>query len=213
MLCVQTDLFIGMQVFGRERLNGKYGVLAFVIGNTCSSIPYLMINSLIPSLIIYYLVGLHKGFDHFFYFAFVLFIHTMLVESLMMVVASIVPDFLMGIITGSGIQGISVLAGGFFRLPDDLPKPVWKYPLYYASFHRYAYQGFFKNEFAGLTFENYPPTVAEGGPPTISGHQILKDRWQVGSESKWVDLVILVLMVAVCRLVFFGFIKAGERLR
>ncbi|KAJ7946742.1 ABC transporter G family member 11-like [Quillaja saponaria] len=58
----------------------------------------------------------------------------------------------MGIITGAGIQGIMILGGGFFRLPNDMPKPVWKYPLYYIAFHKYAYQGLFKNEFEGLKF-------------------------------------------------------------
>ena len=38
----------------------------------------------------------------------------MLVESLMMIVASIVPNFLLGIITGAGIQGLMILGGGFF---------------------------------------------------------------------------------------------------
>ncbi|KAL6225156.1 hypothetical protein ACLB2K_004008 [Fragaria x ananassa] len=88
-----------MKIFGRERLNGHYGVAAYVVGNTFSSIPYLLIISLIPGAIAYYLV------------------------------ASIVPDFLMGIITGAGIQGVMMLTGGFFRLPDDLPKPFWRYPM------------------------------------------------------------------------------------
>jgi len=61
------------------------------------------------SAITYYLSGLHKGFEHFLYFASVLFSSLMLVESLMMIAASIVPDFLMGIITGAGIQGIMML--------------------------------------------------------------------------------------------------------
>ena len=74
----------------------------------------------------------------------------MLVESLMMTVASIVPNYLMGIITGAGIQGIMLLAGGFFKLPNDLPRIFWKYPLYYISFHRYAFEGMFKNEYGGL---------------------------------------------------------------
>ncbi|KAK1268614.1 ABC transporter G family member 11 [Acorus gramineus] len=67
-----------------------------------------------------------KSFDHFVYFALVLFTCMMLVESLMMIVASVVPDFLMGIITSAGIQGVMMLNGGFFRLPHDLPKPVWR---------------------------------------------------------------------------------------
>lgn len=128
----------------------------------------------------------------------------------MMMVASIVPDFLMGIITGSGIQGVMMLNGGYFRLPRDIPKPFWKYPVYYISFHKYGFQGFYKNEFLGLTF----PNVKVGGPPTISGEEILRDIWQVEMEySKWVNLVILLGMVVLYRLVFFAIIKASEKLK
>ncbi|KAE8728263.1 hypothetical protein F3Y22_tig00004630pilonHSYRG00047 [Hibiscus syriacus] len=91
-------------------------------------IPYLFLISLVPGALAYYLVGLQKSCDHFAYFVALLFITMMLVECLMMTVASIVPDFLMGIITGAGIQGVMMLNGGFFRLPDDLPKPFWRYP-------------------------------------------------------------------------------------
>ncbi|KAK0603562.1 hypothetical protein LWI29_006285 [Acer saccharum] len=199
-----------MKVFGRERLNGHYGVGAFVVGNTLSSIPYLMMNSFIPGAIAYYLVGLQKSFQHFAYFALLLFACMMLVESLMMIVASIVPDFLMGIITGAGIQGVMMLNGGFFRLPNDLPKPFWRYPMYYISFHKYAFQGFYKNEFQGLKF----PNNQIGGPAIISGEEILKNVWQVEmGYSKWIDLAILFGMVVVYRLLFLGIIKTAEKLK
>ncbi len=93
-----------VQVFYRERLNGHYGVAAFVIGNTFSSLPFLFLISLISALICYFMVDLHPGWDHFAYFVLMLFACVACVESLMMVVASIVPNFLMGIITGAGIQ-------------------------------------------------------------------------------------------------------------
>ncbi|MFQ6634498.1 hypothetical protein Gotur_012035, partial [Gossypium turneri] len=127
-----------MKVFGREILNGHYGVGAFVVGNTISSIPFLFMISLIPGAIAYYLVGLQKSLGHFAYFVILLFTTMILVESLMMTVASIVPDFLMGIITGAGIQGVIMLNGGFFRFPNDLPKPFWRYVMYYIAFHKYA---------------------------------------------------------------------------
>ncbi|KAK1293659.1 ABC transporter G family member 11 [Acorus calamus] len=98
-----------MKIFQRERLNGHYGVTSFVIGNTLSTTPYLALISIIPGAMAYYLVGLQKSFDHFVYFVLVLFTCMMLVESLMMIVASVVPDFLMGIITGAGIQGVMML--------------------------------------------------------------------------------------------------------
>jgi hypothetical protein len=89
--------------------------------NTFSVVPYLLLISLIPGAIAYYLPGLHKGAEHFIYFAAVLFVCMMLVESLMMILASIVPSFLMAIITDAGIQGLMILTGGFFQLRNDMP--------------------------------------------------------------------------------------------
>lgn len=199
-----------MKIFSRERLNGHYGVLAFMIGNTVSSIPYLVLISLIPGAIAYYLVGLQKGIEHFFYFTIVLFMCMMVVEGLMMIVASIVPDFLMGIITGAGIQGVMILNGGFFRLPNDLPKPVWRYPMYHIAFHKYANQGFYKNEFIGLTF----PNNQAGGSPTISGDEILRNIWEVEiGYSKWVDLAILFGMVIFYRILFLVILKTTEKVK
>ncbi|PSS30140.1 ABC transporter G family member 11 like [Actinidia chinensis var. chinensis] len=199
-----------MKIFSRERLNGHYGVGAFVVGNTISSLPYLLLISLIPGAIAYYLVGLQRGVDRFAYFALLLFACMLLVESLMMIVASVVPDFLMGIITGAGIQGVMMLNGGFFRLPNDLPNPFWRYPMYYIAFHKYANQGFFKNEFEGLNF----PNNQIGGPLTISGDEILRNIWQVEmGYSKWVDLAIVLGMVILYRLMFLGIIKTVEKVK
>ncbi|XP_038681424.1 ABC transporter G family member 1-like [Tripterygium wilfordii] len=198
-----------MKVFQRERLNGHYGVTSFVVGNTLSSLPYLIIIALLPGAIAYYPPGLQRGFDHFLYFACVVYACMILVESIMMVVASIVPNFLMGIIAGAGIQGLMMLGGGFFRLPNDLPAPFWKYPLYYVAFHRYAYQGLFKNEFEGLWLPD-----SQTGQHLVDGNEILRTVWQVEmGYSKWVDLAILLVMVAVYRLLFLVIIKSCEKLK
>ncbi|XWS39748.1 hypothetical protein CRYUN_Cryun18bG0080900 [Craigia yunnanensis] len=199
-----------MKVFERERLNGHYGVTAFVFGNTFSALPFLALVALIPGAITYFIPGLHKGYEHFLFFVLTLFACMMLVESLMMIVASLVPNFLMGIIVGAGIQGLMVLVGGFFRLPNDLPKPVLKYPLYHIAFHKYAYQGLFKNEFEGLTF----PNIQARGPPTITGEEILKKTWYVEmAYSKWIDLAILLAMVVLYRFLFLIIIKTTEKVK
>lgn len=189
---------------------------AFVVGNTLSSIPYIMLVSIVPVSMAYYLAGLQRSIDHFIYFASLIFTCMMLVESLMMVVASIVPDFLMGIITGAGIQGVMILNGGFFRLVNDLPKPFWKYPMYHISFHKYANQGFFKNEFLGLRFPSaqFGFRVASSTNSTISGEEVLKSVWQVDqSHSKWVDLGIVVGMLIIYRLMFLGVVKGIEKFK
>lgn len=200
---------IALQVFRRERLNGHYGAGAFVIGNMVSSMPFLLLISAIPSAIMYFTVGLHGGSTSFLYFASILFACMMLVESLMMVVASLMPNFLLGLIVGAGIQGLMILSSGFFQLPHDLPKIFWKYPMYYIAFHKYAYQGLYKNEFEGRRFSNHQL----GQPSIIDGETILKDIWQVEmGYSKWIDLAVLFGMVVVYRVLFFVMIKIGENI-
>ncbi|KAM7478995.1 hypothetical protein LguiA_027208 [Lonicera macranthoides] len=199
-----------MKVFERERLNGHYSASAYVIGNIFSSLPYLLLVSIIPASISYYLTGLRQGFEHFAYFASLLFACMMLVESLMMLVASIVPNFLMGIMTGAGIQGIMMLGGGFFQLPHNLPRVFWKYPMYYIAFHKYAYQGLYKNEFEGQAYYNNQ----DCGPREITGDYILRDTWQVEmGYSKWVDLAILLGMVPLYRLLFLVILKSLEKIK
>ncbi|KAF2915162.1 ABC transporter G family member 1 isoform X1 [Oryza sativa Japonica Group] len=190
-----------MKIFSRERLNGHYGVTTFVISNTLSSTPYLLLIAIIPGAIAYYLSGLQRQIEHFVYFTLVLCSCTMLVEGLMMIVATIVPDFLMGIITGAGIQGIMMLTSGFFQLPNSLPNIVWKYPMYYISFHKYALQGFYKNEFLGLVLNLE-------GPITVSGEKVIAELFQVETgHSKWVDLAVLCGMIMTYRLLFVVIIK------
>jgi len=200
-----------VKVFRKERLSGHYGVSEFVISNTLSATPYLSVIAVLPGAMLYYLTGLTKGVDHFTYFVIVLCICCLLVESLMMIIAAIVPDFLMGIIIGAGVQGVMMLNGGFFRLPSELPKPIWKYPCYYMSFHKYAVQGFYKNEFMDLTF---PSDQLSESNVTISGIQVLRSKLQVEmGYSKWVNLAILCGMMVLYRIIFFAIVKITETIR
>ncbi|XP_021863612.2 ABC transporter G family member 1 [Spinacia oleracea] len=199
-----------MKVFKRERLNGHYSTTSFVVGNTLSAVPFLLLVAFIPGTIAYFLPGLQREYEKFAYFILVLFACMLLVESLMMIVASIVPNFLMGIITGAGVQGFMMLSGGFFRLPKELPDIFWRYPFYHISFHKYAFQGLFKNEFQGLEF----PSNGRTHSRMISGVTILKNTWQVEtSYSKWINLAILFLMVVFYRLLFLIIIKTSEKIK
>jgi hypothetical protein len=99
------DLYGFLQVFRHERLNGHYGVVAFVIGNTLSSLPFLFLISLVSGTVVYFMVHLHPGFNHYAYFVLMLFASLTCVESLMMAVSSVVgANFLAGIVIGAGIQ-------------------------------------------------------------------------------------------------------------
>lgn len=91
------------QVFYRERLNGHYGILVFILSNFLSSLPFLIGMSLTTTTIIYYTVKLQPGFLHYTFGFLTLLSSIAVVESIMMIVASLVPNFLLGMITGAGI--------------------------------------------------------------------------------------------------------------
>jgi len=105
----------------------------------------------------------------------------------MMVVGSVFPNYVMGVIVCGGIEGVMILTSGFYRLPNDLPKPVWKFPFYYISFLTYAFQGLLKNEFEDLPFSS----------------EVLADTWHVQmGHSKWVDLAIMFGMILLCQVLY-----------
>ncbi|CAA2971313.1 ABC transporter G family member 11 [Olea europaea var. sylvestris] len=195
-----------MKVFQRERLNGHYGVTAFVISNTLSAMPFLILITFISGTVCYFMVRLHPGFMHYLFFVLCLYASVTVVESLMMAIASVVPNFLMGIIIGAGIQGIFMLVSGYFRLPNDIPKPFWRYPMSYISFHFWALQGQYQNDLKGLTFDNQTPDL-----PKISGEYILEYVFQIDvNRSKWIDLSVILSMIIIYRIIFFIIIKINE---
>ncbi|CAM6018489.1 unnamed protein product [Sphagnum balticum] len=199
-----------MKVFSRERMNGHYGVMVFVISNSLSSLPFLFFIAFVSGSIIYLMVQLHHGFDHYIYFVLLLFVELACADSLMMAVASMCPSFLVGILIGSGIQGVFLLMSGFFRLPNDLPKPVWRYPTSYLAFHMYAMQGMFKNDFLGLTFGSFILN-GEAITPKIPGYYVVEQIYGIQTKrGKWMDLVILLGMIFMYRLLFLICIKLNE---
>ncbi|KAI4329935.1 hypothetical protein MLD38_028260 [Melastoma candidum] len=124
----------------------------------------------------------------------------------MMVIACIVPNFLMGIIIGAGIQVIFMLVSDFFRLPKDIPKPFWHYPMSYVSFHFWSLQGQYKNDMQGMIFDNQSPDLQK-----IPEEYILENIFQINqNRSKWVDLSVLFSMIIIYRILFFIMIKINE---
>uniref|UniRef100_M1CKB6 White-brown-complex ABC transporter family n=2 Tax=Solanum tuberosum TaxID=4113 RepID=M1CKB6_SOLTU len=195
-----------MKVFQRERMNGHYGVIVFVISNTLSAMPFLILIAILSGTVCYFMVHFHPGFSHYLFFVLALYASITAVESLMMVIASVVPNFLMGIIIGAGILGISMLVSGFFRLPYDIPKPVWRYPVSYLTFDFWAVQGQYKNDLKGLIFDNQSPH-----PPKITGEYALKHIFQIDvNRSKWVDLSAIFSLIIIYRVIFFIMIKINE---
>ncbi|KAI4386244.1 hypothetical protein MLD38_004190 [Melastoma candidum] len=196
-----------MKVFHKERLNGYYGVAVYILSNFLSSLPFLATIAAITGAITYNMVKFRSGFSHVLYFCANIYACISVIESLMMVIASLVPNFLMGIITGAGVIGILMMTSGFFRLLPDLPKPFWRYPISYLSYGSWALQGAYKNDMVGLEFEPLVP-----GEPKLKGTDIVTTMFGIPLDhSKYWDLAAIFMILLFYRIMFFVILKLKER--
>ncbi|KAM1256078.1 hypothetical protein ACFX1Q_030240 [Malus domestica] len=196
-----------MKVFHKERLNGHYGVAVFILSNFLSSFPFLAVMSISTASITYYMVEFHSQFPRFVFMCLDLISAIAAVESSMMIIASLVPNYLMGVIIGAGYLGIMMMTAGFFRLPPDIPKPVWRYPVSYLNYGAWALQGEYKNALVGREFD---PIVPNG--PKLKGEYILTNIAGFKLDhSKWWDLAAVVTLVVSFRIFFFIILKFKER--
>ncbi|CAI0450165.1 unnamed protein product [Linum tenue] len=196
-----------MKIFYRERLNGYYGPAVYILSNYLSSFPFLFAIALISGNICFHLVRFRQGFSYLAFFCLNIFACISVIESLMMVVASLVPNFLMGLVTGAGIIGIMMMTSGFFRLLPDLPKIFWRYPVSYINYGAWGLQGAYKNDFIGEEFEPLVP-----GDPKLTGEFIITNIFGVSlNRSKWFDLSIIFVILIFYRILFYVVLKLKEQ--
>lgn len=201
-----------MKVFTRERLNGYYGVSTFCISNTLASIPFIFLIAVVSSAVVYWIAGLNAAASAFIYFILCLFMSLVVVESIMMAIAPIVGNYLVGIAVGAGLLGMYMIVCGFFQPLESMPQPILRYPLSYIAYHTYAFSGFMKNEFSGDQ-EWQAPCAAQGqcppGGDTVNDEFVL-EYYEILDLNKWVSFGILFGMAVFYRFVFFFTLKLKE---
>ncbi|KAD4384462.1 hypothetical protein R6Q59_011417 [Mikania micrantha] len=196
-----------MKIFSRERLNGYYGVGVFILSNFLSSFPFLVAVSLVTGTITWNMVKFNHGFLRYAFYCLNLFGCIAVIESCMMIVAALVPNFLMGLVIGAGVLGVMMMTSGFFRQLPDLPKPFWRYPVSYVNYGSWAIQGSYKNDLLGLVFDALP-----AGDTKITGADIIKTIYRLPlSHSKWWDLLAIYVLLVSYRTIFFLVLKLKER--
>lgn len=204
-------------MYTKEVLNGYYTTSAYVIASTVASAPFLFFISISSSVCAYFLAGLNSDSDAFIYFVLNLYFALMTTEGLMLCIAVVVPHYLMGIAGGAGIMGLYMLVCGFFQAKDELPDPVWRYPLHYISFQTYAFTGLINNEFSGTGRVWRCPcslTSIGDGPDCpedcfVTGEEVI-DSFTVDRRDKWIDFGILIGMFVAYRLLFLMLLKIKE---
>lgn len=182
-------------VFVRERANGAYGVMPFVVAHTIVDAPFMFLQSLVCGGIVYWLVGLNAAADRFFFFILDLFLSFMVAESIMMLVSAVVPVAIVGIALGAMIYGAFMVVQGFFIKLENIG--WWWRWMHWIGMHSYSFSAFMYNEFHERQFD--PAPNASGGPqPGISGDVIL-EMYDFHDTDKWTNMLVLAAMAVIYR--------------
>ena len=119
--------------FIKERANGLYGASAFMIANFLIGLPYLFLISLIFSIIAYFLTNFRNTGDAFFTWVMWLFLDLLAGESLVVLMSSLFPNFVIALALTAFANGLWMSVGGFLVSPSIL-NPFWKYVFHYIDY-------------------------------------------------------------------------------
>ncbi|KAJ7582756.1 P-loop containing nucleoside triphosphate hydrolase protein [Mycena floridula] len=201
-------------VFYREKHNGLYSTLPFVLSNTLVNIPFLFLCTLLFTIICYFAVGLHPGGDAFFRFLSFLFLAILVAESQVLIVAALLPVFVAALAISAFLNGFWMSVGGYFIKARSLPR-FWFYSFHYMDYQRYAFELLVKSDLSGLTFtcETISNGVCNCAYPsstpdqcTLSGTDVL-EYLEISNISygKW--SVIMVAIFLIYRIALFYILK------
>lgn len=132
-------------VFIRERANSGLSVLSYVFANFLATLPGIFLIALMSTALVVLLAGLNA----FGWFLLNLFLSLVVAESLMHVIGSAVPHYIIGIALGAGIFGMFMLCEGFMVPKHSIPDYwIWGY---YMAFHTYSFESFVYEHFSRET--------------------------------------------------------------
>ncbi|KAL1312446.1 hypothetical protein HN51_039058 [Arachis hypogaea] len=196
-----------LKVFEGERFGRRYGEAIYVLSSFISSLPFVVAISLTSGTILYHMVNFHPGFSHYCYFCINLFCSISVTEGSMLVVAALVSNQLLAIVTAAGVSVLMLMPSNVARRITDIPKFFWRYPMSYISYIAWSIEGQYKNDFVGLEFEPLIP-----GDRKIKGEVILKEILGIQTDySKWWDVGVLVLLLISYRVLFYLALKHRDR--
>ncbi|PWY71694.1 ABC transporter [Aspergillus heteromorphus CBS 117.55] len=192
--------------FIRERANGLYGALPFILSNFIIGLPFLFLISLLFSIISYWLSNFNPTAASFFTWVMWLFLDLVAAESLVVFMTSLFPNFVISLALVAFSNGLWMSVGGFLVTPTIL-NPFWKYVFHYIDYQAYVFQGMMVNEFQDRIYDcasgctcMYQTDLAT--ECKIRGSGVLHEYgYATGRTGKWVG--ILIGIIAVYRLFAF----------
>jgi ABC-type multidrug transport system permease subunit len=200
-----------LAIYSKERANGLYGPTAFMLANFIVGIPYLFLITVLFSVVSYWLGGFRPSAEGFWMWVLWLFLDLLAAESLVVLLSSLIPIFVVALAATAFANGLWMCVNGFMVQPDTL-NVFWRYVFHYIDYQAYVFRGMMVNEFGK---RSYACERLEGGGcqcmyPSELQDQCLVDGKAVlgvygfgtGNTGKYVGYLLII--VAVYRL--FGWV-------
>jgi ABC-type multidrug transport system permease subunit len=138
-------------IFVKERANGLYGPLSFVVSNFLIGLPFLFLISILFAGVTYWLINFRPDTTAFFVHVMWLFLDLVAAESLVVLVSSLFPNFIIALALVAFANGLWMSVGGFL-VPTGSLNVFWRYVFHYIDYQAYVFRGMMVNEFDGRTY-------------------------------------------------------------
>nr|VDD07515.1 unnamed protein product [Brassica rapa] len=194
---VQPMVAVERSVFYREKAAGMYSAIPYAISQVTCELPYVLVQTIYYSLIVYALVGFEWKASKFLWFLFINYFSFLYWTYYGMMTVSLTPNQQVASIFASAFYGIFNLFSGFFIPRPKIPK--WWIWYYWICPVAWTVYGLITSQYGDVD----TPIALPGGPPGLTVKQYLKDQY--GFESSFMGPVAAVLVAFP---VFFAFIFA-----
>lgn len=168
-----------LSIYTKERANGLYGPTAFMIANFVIGIPYLFIITILFSVISYWLGNFRPTADGFWTWVLWLFLDLLAAESLVVLLSSLIPIFVVALAATAFANGLWMCVNGFMVQPETL-NVFWRYVFHYIDYQAYVFRGMMVNEFGK---RNYSCEMLEGGGCQCMYPSSLQDQCMVEGKA------------------------------
>jgi ABC-type multidrug transport system permease subunit len=122
-----------LSTFHKERANGLYTPLPFLISNFLIGLPYLFLITLLFSTITYWLCNYRPSGTGYITFVMWLFLDLVAAESLVVLVSSIFPIFVVALALTAFANGLWMSVSGFLISPKVI-NVFWRYWARYIDY-------------------------------------------------------------------------------
>ncbi|XAR67679.1 Xenobiotic-transporting ATPase [Bertholletia excelsa] len=125
---VQPIVAVERTVFYRERAAGMYSALPYALAQVIAELPYVLVQTIYFSLIVYAMVGFEWAVHKFFWFFFITYISFLYFTYYGMMTVSITPNHQVASIFAAAFYSLFNLFSGFFIPRPRIPKWwIWYY--------------------------------------------------------------------------------------